>query len=313
MIKRILSLLCLAVVAVSLFLPVSVAAIPPIDPNAACSLTLYYQKEGKAFPDLEVGIYRVAEVVPGSTYELIEPYASYPVNIHGITHQSQWDNVAQTLWSYIVANGIEPDRETVTDENGVASFSQLQTGLYYVREVVANAVDGTYVFNQFMVYLPMSEDGRTYDYDVEARPKCIGYELKTQYTVTKLWQDAGNQSKRPKEVTIDIYQDGELKDTQVLSADNDWSYTWYVSSEDSGKWTVAEREVPNSYTVTIQENGNNFVVINTRKSQPDTPSDIKPDIPKTGDTFTPLPWILGMCISGILLLILGLRGWRRRK
>ena len=68
---------------------------------------------------------------------------------------------------------------------------------------------------------------------------------------------------------------------------------------------MAERTVPASYTVTIQENGNDFLVINARKPQT--------DIPKTGDTFTPLPWILGMSISGILLLILGLAGRRRKK
>lgn len=305
MIKRILSLLFAAAMSLSLFLPVSVSAASSLDPDAAASLTLYYQKEGKSFPDLEVGIYRVAEVDSSGKYELIEPYSSYPVNIHGITTQSQWNNVAQTLWSYIVVNEIEPDREEKTDENGMVCFSHLQTGLYFVREVVANHTDGTYVFNQFMVYLPMYESGQGYDYDVEARPKCISFVPKTQYTVTVLWQDAGYQSQRPKEVTIDIYQNGILWDSQILSAEEDWTYTWYISGDDPGKWSVAERTVPASYTVTIQENGNDFLVINARKPQT--------DIPKTGDTFTPLPWILGMSISGILLLILGLAGRRRKK
>lgn len=305
MMKRILPLLCLAVIGLSLLLPVPVSAITPIDPNAPSSLTLHYQKEGKKFPDLEVGIYRVAEVASGSTFELIEPYSSYPVNIHGITVQAQWNNVAQTLWSYIVANELEPTREAKTDPNGVVTFSQLQTGLYFVREVVANSQDGTYVFNQFMVYLPTIVDGRVYNYDVEARPKCISFVPKKQYTVTKLWQDSGNQMNRPKEVTIDIYQDGKLQDTQILNTSNDWSYTWYIGGEDPGKWTVTERTVPSFYTVTIQENGSNFTVINTRKAQS--------DVPKTGDTFTPLPWILGMSISGLLLLVLGLYSWRRKK
>ena len=31
-----------------------------------------------------------------------------------------------------------------------------------------------------------------------------------------------------------------------------------------------------------------------------------------GDTFTPLPWIILMCVSGMILLILGIYGRRRR-
>ena len=301
--KRFLSILFLIMIGLTICCPVCVSA-APLDVDASASLTLRYQKEEQVFPDLQVGIYRVAEAFPNGLFVLIEPFSSYPLNIQGITSQHQWQTVAETLCSYIVANQVQPDREGKTDEQGVVSFNDLETGLYFVRQVVAENQTGSYVFNQFMVYVPTPQSDGSYNYDVEARPKCTKFVPKTHYTVTKLWQDGGNQTARPKEVTVDIYKDGILQETQILSASNNWSYTWYVSVEDMGKWTVVERSVAESYKVTVQQNGSNFSIINTRQADP------KP--PQTGDTFAPLPWILVMCISGVLLLILGIYGRRQK-
>ena len=58
------------------------------------------------------------------------------------------------------------------------------------------------------------------------------------------------------------------------------------------------------YKVTVQQNGSSFSIINTFRNQPEPP--------QTGDAFTPLPWILLMCLSGVMLLLLGLYGRRRK-
>ena len=303
--KKLLPLVALVLLCLTVLWPFAVGGTTPLDPDAPASLTLHYQKDGTVFPELQVSIYRVAQAFPDGSYELIDPFASYHINIHGITMQEQWNTVAQTICAYIVADQVAPDREGLTDANGTVSFTDLETGLYFVREVVADNSGGTYIFNQFMVYLPTPQQDGSFSYDVEARPKCTAFIPKTQYTVTKLWQDEGSQNARPEEVTVDIYHDGILHDTQILSAQNNWTYTWYVTGEDTGKWTVAERTVPDGYTVTVQQNGGVFTVINTSGSEPGTP-------PPTGDTFSPLPWILGLCASGIALLILGIYSRRRR-
>ena len=302
--KRILPLVLLLFVCVAVLRPLSAQAVTPLDPDAEASLTLHYQKEGTAFPHLLIGIYRVAEAHPDGSFQLIEPFASYPINIHGITMQEQWTHVAQTVSAYLVADQITPDYEMTTDEKGTVCFSDLNTGLYFVREVVAERTDGTYVFHPFMVYVPTPQPDGTYVYAVEANPKCSNFVPKNQYSVTKLWQDGGKQELRPKEVTVDIYKDGVLYETQILNGDNNWTYTWYVSGEDPSVWTVVERTVPDSYKVTIQHNGSHFTLINTRQTPPDPP--------QTGDTSTPMLWLLLMCVSGIMLLLLGISGRRRR-
>ena len=102
---------------------------------------------------------------------------------------------------------------------------------------------------------------------------------------------------------MDIYCGGQLFDTALLQADNNWTYTWYVQGEDPGGWTVTERDVPQGYTVTLRQNGNVFSLINTCEGESEPP--------QTGDTFSPLPWILLLCISGIMLVIFGIYGRRR--
>ena len=155
-----------------------------------------------------------------------------------------------------------------------------------------------------MIYLPTPQPDGSYLYKIEAKAKCAEYVPEDEYTVIKLWQDAGDQQNRPGDVTVDIYRDGQLWDTQILNADNNWKYTWQVSQEDHSQWTVAERSVPAPYKVTIQQSGGTFSIINIRP--------VPVEIPHTGDSFTPLPWVLAMCFSGIMLVLLSLYGWRRR-
>ena len=307
MMKKIIPLICLIAVWLTVLCPLCTGAATPLDPTANASLTLHYQKAEQPFSELQVDIYRVAEAFSDGTFELIEPYSSYPINIHDITMQEQWKNTAATLSSYIVANQLAPNRQGTTNEAGIVFFDNLETGLYLVREVTAENNSGNYIFDQFMVYLPAPLKDGSYDYTVEAKPKCTGFVAKTEYRVTKLWQDSGNKTDRTKEVTVDIYKDGKLQDTQVLSANNNWSYKWYVSDKDNGKWTVAERTVADKYTVTIQQNGSSFTIINTHKSNSQIP-----DTPQTGDTTNLLPYILAMCISGVLLIVLGIYRWRRK-
>ena len=303
--KQLTVFFILAVIFVSALCPISASA-ESIDKTAEASLSLSYEKEGQTFSELNISIYRVAEVYQYDMYKLTGAFESYPVNIYGIKSQEQWQNVADTLDSYIIRDKLSPDREGVTDEAGQILFEGLETGLYLVCEVTAENDSGRYVFNKFMVYLPTPAGNGSYNYNVTAKPKCINYVPKTEYRVTKLWQDAENRSERPENITVDIFRDGEIYETQTLSEANNWSYAWHVSEDDGGRWTVAERDVPDSYNVTVIENGASFSIINTHNSSTDTP-----DSPETGDTANPMLWILLMCLSGTAMIILSFsRGQR---
>lgn len=242
--KRILSWLWVLILCVCTVCPLQADAVEAVDPQKSASLTLHYQKDGYAFSDLNIRIYRVAQVFPDGTFQLLPPFSDYPVNIHGITTQQQWDQIAETFRSRIAADGVAPSGQAQTDADGTARFEPLETGLYFVDSVRAENGEASYVFNRFLVYLPTPQPDGTHNYTVEAVPKCAHYLPKTRYTVNKLWQDAGYAASRPKEVTVDIYKDGALQDTVILSSQNSWSYSWPVAADDVGIWTVAERNVP---------------------------------------------------------------------
>ena len=293
--------LCLLMLCGTL-LPVTARALTPLEPERSCTLTLHYRQEGVGFGDIPVRIYRVAEAFPDGTFELVSPYSGYPVNIHGITSQTEWQTVATTLTSYITANQLTPDATATTDENGTAVLTELKTGLYLVSGAVAENEKGTYQFRDFMVYLPTPGED-SFSYDVEAVPKCGKFTPATAYRVVKLWKDGGNSEKRPASVEVELREDGILRRTVTLSKENDWTCEW-SDPDGKGTWTVAEKNVPAGYRVSISTNGTAFTITNTYSSAPDTPD--------TGDT-TPLwLYIVIMCFSGFMLMILGTVGMRGR-
>lgn len=305
--KQILSIIAIIVICFTALPFNSASAITPLDTEKDASLTITYQKDGVVFSDLDVNIYRVAEASESGEFSLIEPFASYPINIYDIKDDKGWDTLAGTFSSYIIANALTPDAKATTNDKGIAEFKALKTGLYLVEEVTAENSNGVYLFNKFMVYLPLYNADGSYLYDVEAKPKCQSSILKTEYKVLKLWQDSNNQKNRPKEVLVDIYKDGELYETRSLNAQNNWTYSWKVLDEKNSKWTVVEQSVADGYTVTIKESGSSFSIINTYVSNEEPP-----DSPETGDTSNITPYIIILAVSGILLIILGLYSRRRK-
>ena len=177
-------------------------------------------------------------------------------------------------------------------------------GLYLIRGLTAATEAGISVFEDFLLFLPRNESG-TYTYAVDAAPKHAtfvpeGEEL--EYSVLKLWKDAGADAVRPTQVYVDIVQDGQLRESVTLSAENHWRYSWKAPAGHS--FAVVERQVPEGYTVTVTENGTAFVITNT--APPDT------DNPQTGDTAPITLYILLLSLSGLGLVLLGVRALRRK-
>ena len=301
--KQILLGLCLLALLCACIQPQQAHALTALEPERNCSLTLHYTQEGQGFEGLSIRIYRVAEAFPDGTFELIEPFSGYPVNIHGITSQKEWQDVATTLRAYVAAEQVEPTRVEATGQDGTVVFSDLQTGLYLVCGVVAEKEAGTYKFNDFMVYLPTPLEGEGFNYDVEAVPKCVQFVPNSHYSVVKLWKDTGNEQDRPQTVTVDILKDGVVYETVILNAENNWSYSWTVPQDDS-IWSVVEKDVPQGYKVSISENETGFVITNTKT--------IPTDPPITGDVF-PLGLLIALlCFSGFAMVLLGALRERKR-
>lgn len=313
--KKIIILLITAVICI-IFLsaPLSVNA------EEGCSLILTYTKEEVIFPDLEINIYRIAD----RNYEKLSPYDSYPVWVKDITSQADWNNVAVTLRSYIEADSIEAYMTAKTDSDGIAAFFGLEQGLYLVSGVHSEAEGKVYTFYDFMIFI--SED-------LSANPKSVITEQtdeETTYTILKLWKDEDSKN-RSAYVIVDIIKDGELYDTVNLDHVNNWSYSF--KADPKSQWSVVERQVPEDYFVVITEKSTSFIVTNTAYNTEDDDGDSNDDTtgnlnddttkpgskpskpgtsaPQTGDNFPMKRYMIILCISGLLLVVLGI-GMRRK-
>lgn len=280
MMKRVVSLICVLMISLGIML-VPCAAVDTAHP---CSLTLSYTRNGVPFSALEIDIYRVAELHANGTYTLLQPFSGYPIKIHGIASQQEWQETAQTVKNYVVANQIPAYRSQKTDVNGQVAFVGLETGLYMVKGATASDREGTVIFHDFMVYLPTPTlDG--YDYDIKAIPKYTQYVAPERYSVVKLWKDSGASAQRPESVCVEILKDGVLQEEIILNSTNNWAYSWEVT-EQGGVWSVIEKDVPSGYQVSITNNGTSFIITNSKKpAVPDVPDiPVTPDSPDTPDT-----------------------------
>ncbi len=275
-----------------------------VDIARACSLTLTYRADAGAFAGQEVSLYMVAALDEEAQYRLAEPFSSYPISIETLPETTDWQALAATVEAYALADSVAPVQTARTDADGKVCFFGLTPGIYLASRVEAKREETTYRFAAFLIAVPGVSAAGSWEYDLAAAPKFEKQEPDWEtvtYTVVKTWKDAGHAQKRPKSVTMEIYKEGVLQETQVLNAQNQWKYSWQTQ-EDGKQWTVVERGVGSGYQVRIYRNGYGFSVVNTY------PGGGKP--PKTGEDAACVLWVgalLAMTAAAGALLRRGMR------
>lgn len=253
-------------------------------------------------------LYRVATLNDENEFTLTEQFAGSQVKIEDLEDSA----LVRTLAAYAAANGLTPEMSGVTNNFGRLVFEPLDDGLYLI--VGENHVDGkvTYTPTPFIVPMPSSE-GR----DMTVEPKYDRFEEKEdpiERRVLKIWKDEGYENERPAQIVVQLLCDNEVYDEVILNAENNWRHTW--SDLESGhNWQIAEKEVPEGYTVSVDQQGITFTVTNTYNPPPPPPtepppSEPPPSLPQTGMLWWPIPVLLG---GGVLLMLLGaLIGLRKK-
>lgn len=314
-----------------------------IDTGRETSLTVYFGKDGDGFSGVEFRLYRVAEVSAGAGFTLTGDFAGYPVKVNGLD-SSGWRALAQTLDGYAARDGLTPLREEPTGADGKVVFDQLDTGLYLVIGDRYRQGRYTYTPEPFLVSLPaLDEETDTWIYDAEASckydsdynpPGGGGEDDTINRKVLKVWEDDGNEERRPNEIVVQLLRNGRIYDTVTLNDANGWKYTW-TGLDDSYRWQVVEYETPEGYTVTVDQQGITFVMTNSmteeipdepppegdrppdepgepdkpdepgKPDQPDEPGE--PELPQTGMLWWPVPVLAGV---GLFLFLIG---WGKRR
>ena len=307
MLKRKIIGAVLATVLVLSFMAFATSAATRVDTGLPVSLRLTYSYNGQSFSGLQIKIYRVASVSEYVEFVLTGYFAELPVEVNNIKTQEEWQQVASTLSAFVVARSIAPDAQSVTGEEGNVSFTELPQGLYLVEGVRAERENGYCQFDSFMISLPDLDDNDEWIYDVFAKPKSVYQEILPEeitYTVNKLWKDEGHEHLRPKNISVELYRDGVWVETVALSAENNWTYSW-TTVDDGAVWQAVEAQVPDGYTVTLEQKDNFFYVTNGY-------DEITPP-PETGDIINVNVYVLLMCAAGLGLIVLGITGARGKK
>ncbi len=302
---------CLALVSMpfALHAASTAEALAPISTSAECSLAVSYTYEGVGFAGARVNLYKIADVSSDYIYTLTEDFAPTRLQLNGVATAGEWDTVRTTLETYVAASGTGACASICTDEAGRATFRDLAPGMYLVSSVQCSSDGFRYYFASTLTALPgLAEDG-TWNYDVDVRPKSVADDPTgddVEYKVLKLWKDGEKASARPTSVEVDILRNGERVKTVTLSGKNNWSYSWYAE-DDGSEWLVSEKNVPDGYVMTVEKRTATFTIVN---SVPDAPP---PAVSETGDSANLWLYVLLICLSGVVLVAVGLAGRRREE
>jgi len=241
-----------------------------IDVSRPSELSVSYVVEGTPMADVEFKVYRVADVDAGGAFTLTGQFASLPVKLDNTTSDGL-RSLAQALSGYVELNGqsYTPIVSGITDSMGRLSFGNMPTGLYLVMGESVVRDGQRYNPGATMVPLPVLDEHGSWNYVVTMKPKADSYPL-TQARVVKRWlNDGGEDGVRPASITVRLLQDGEVFDTQTLTAENGWAYEWTELNGNS-VWNVVEDPVPANYDVTVAVDNGVFTMTN-RYNPPPTP------------------------------------------
>ena len=288
-------------------------AAEPISTQRECTLTISYRCNNTVFPDILVKLYKVAEISSDCQYTLASAFEDTNLTINGIQAMSDWRAIRQTLDAHILTGNIEADFTAMTDKNGNVRFEGLEPGLYLTVGEYVTVGDMIYAFDSSLFAIPgLGTDG-LWQYDLSAVAKAeaippIGSDEIIELKVVKLWKDENKKESRPEAVSVDIYRNAQIYKTITLSEENNWTYNW--STKDANAvWKVVEKDVPEGYTMTVEEREASFVLTNTLIDDNDPPGG---SAPQTGETTNIMFYVIVFIAAGIFLVIIGLTGKKKR-
>ena len=272
--------------------------------QAEGTLSIEYECDGIFIPDAAVKLYQVAYMTGDGAYVLTNNFDDYSVAIANDGDSAQERSLAITLSAYVNRDKIVPDNEGSTDSEGKIVFVGLTDGLYLVISEERAYNNRMYVSEPFLVYVPDNTEG----YYIAAKPKLTsssgetppphsggGFSSYMSISVAKVWKDSDNSATRPDMLTVQLLHNGSVYDEVKLDRTNGWKYTW-ASLSRSGTWEVAEKDVPDGYTVAVEKKNNNTYIVTNTYSEKDKPSPSsgtpRPDgasTPRPGENVTPAP------------------------
>ncbi|PGC66884.1 hypothetical protein COM21_16450 [Bacillus toyonensis] len=198
------------------------------------------------------------------TYTVKErPVAGYKSEINGY-------DITNTKVGQTTVEGTKTWKDgNATNRPTTIKVDLLQNGQVVATQEVSEATGWKYEFKDLAAY---DAEGNAYKYEVKEQPvdgyktEVNGYDItntkdaKTSVSGTKTWND-NNATDRPSSIQVDLLQNGNVIQTQEVTAANSWKYTFvdlaqYDANGVAYTYTVKEQPVAgyksevNGYNIT---------------------------------------------------------------
>ncbi len=250
------------------------------------------------------------------TVNFIPALSEYELDLGDLSTEAV-DTAAKTLESYVTAAGLAPIAAGSTDSNGELVFEGLDNGLYLAVGKPLQIGSICYYPSALLLEILGSDTGMSYD----AFPKFYAEHRSNAdkaYIVRKVWVDDDDANHaRPVNITVDLFENGVLRETVTLDESNNWEYRW-ETLDTASRWTVVERKIPAHYEVMIDYNSQQYLIRNTYQDTPKvttappavtttatTTAEVKKPakLIQTGQLWWP---VLPLSVGGLLLIGIGI-------
>lgn len=219
--------------------------------NPETRLAVDFSNAPQINTELEWRLYKVADIIDAENFRLCDDFAVYPIKFNA-NNELAMKSLAFTLSAYTSSGKIAPKCVEKTKPSGFMYFDNIDEGWYLLK--AEQKVDGDMrVFSSSPILVCIA-DGKKYGTNWNKYTTVIpkigvarnGTENKElACAVNIIWEnDIINQV----DVTVELYKDGELYDTQVLNEENDWYFCW-KDLPVINDWTVKEENLPQNYYV----------------------------------------------------------------
>ncbi|WP_114556580.1 Cna B-type domain-containing protein, partial [Bacillus sp. PF5] len=219
-------------------------------------------------PNLDPGNYYVQEI-SGPNYLDFDPQVKVPFTIETNAEKGVKLMIPNKVKMISVSGTKTWNDNNATDRPSSIQVELLQNGNIIQTQDVTAANNWNYTIADLPAY---DNDGNAYTYTVKEKPvagyksQVNGYNItntkdaKTSVSGTKTWND-NNATDRPSSIQVDLLQNGNVIQTQEVTAANGWNYTFaelaqYDANGVAYTYTVKEKPVAgyksevNGYNIT---------------------------------------------------------------
>uniref|UniRef100_UPI0034D7B713 Cna B-type domain-containing protein n=1 Tax=Bacillus sp. SH8-8 TaxID=2217830 RepID=UPI0034D7B713 len=239
-----------------------------------------YKTDGQGMvevKDLDPGNYYVQEIA-GPNYLDFDPQVKVPFTIDANADKGVKLTIPNKVKMTSVSGTKTWNDNNATDRPSSIQVELLQNGNSIKTQDVTAANNWNYTFADLPAY---DNDGNAYTYTIKEKPvagyktEINGYNItntkdaKTSVSGTKTWND-NNATDRPSSIQVELLQNGNVVQTQEVTAANGWNYTFadlaqYDANGVAYTYTVKEQPVAgyksevNGYNITNTKVGQTTV------------------------------------------------------